>query len=153
LRLALENPDDYKLRTEIITRFFAAFYRGLWEGAKDFHWVVLGGDHSEGAVVNVTIEGELWPFSEVPMIAPSIGGVQMFVNHPQVVAYFRRQLARFLTSRVSGLLPLGNTDSRMIDEAISELGSTQLTATVGALAGGLPSYDVHFAADGRVEVS
>ena len=57
--------------------------------------------------MNVTMEGELQPFSEVPMIAPSIGGTQMFVNHPQVVTYLREQTAHFLITKVNHLLPLG----------------------------------------------
>lgn len=148
LKLALLNADIYGVRPELIQSFFRAFYTGLWEGAADLEWVVLGGDHAEGAVVNVTVEGDLWPFSEVPMIAPSIGGVQMFVNHPQVVTYLREQSARFLSSRVSNLLPIGKGDEKRLLAEIQGLAGKQTHETLKQLAGGLPLFDVHFAPDG-----
>jgi len=152
LRLALTNPHGYKLRPELLTSFFRAFYTELWAGARDLEWVILGGDHNEGAVVNVTMEGELHPFSEVPMIAPSIGGIQMFVNHPQVVTYLREQTGHFLTTKVNHLLPLGKGDGTSLTKTISELGVEQAQATLTALAPGLPTFDVHFSHDGSIDV-
>ena len=55
LRLALTNPHGYKLRPELLTSFFRAFYTDLWAGARDLEWVILGGDHNEGAVVNLSL--------------------------------------------------------------------------------------------------
>jgi hypothetical protein len=152
LRLALTNPHSYKLRPELLTAFFRAFYDELWAGARDLEWVILGGDHNEGAVVNVTVEGELHPFSEVPMIAPSIGGTQMFVNHPQVVTYLREQTAHFLTTKVNHLLPLGKGVDASLTEAIPLLGVEQAQATLTALAPGLPTFNVHFSHDGSIDV-
>ncbi|MEO1339311.1 MAG: hypothetical protein AAFV29_26970, partial [Myxococcota bacterium] len=153
LKLALTKPDVYKIRPGLLASFFQAFYEGLWSGASDLHWVVLGGDHAEGAVVNVTVEDNLWPFAEVPMVAPSIGGVQMFVNHPQVVEYLRTQTARFLHSRVGHMLPLANTDANTFAEAIPKLGGAQAQATLQALAAGLPVFNVHFDGTGGFDVS
>ncbi|HJK98256.1 MAG TPA: rhodanese-like domain-containing protein [Polyangiaceae bacterium LLY-WYZ-14_1] len=153
LKLALTHPEAYGIRPALITGFFHAFFEGLWAGAPDLHQVVLGGDHSEGAVVNVTVEGTLWPFTEVPMIPPSIGGVQMFVNHPQVVAYLRDQTARFLCGRAAAHLPLAPADEEGLLRTIPELGATQALATLKALAGGLPVFDVHFAGDGTIDVT
>jgi len=152
VKLALLNADTYGIRPGLITEFFVSFYEGLWAGAADLEWVVLGGDHAEGAVVNVTVEGELWPFTEVPMVAPSIGGVQMFVNHPQVVTFLRQQTAQFLSTRVNSLLPIGKQDGAKLETLIPELGGSQALATLKALAGGLPVFDVHFAEDGRIDV-
>jgi rhodanese-related sulfurtransferase len=153
LKLALTHPDVHRIRPSLITRFFETFYQGLWNGARDLHWVVLGGDHAEGAVVNVTLEDELWPFSVVPLIAPSIGGVQMFVNHPQVVAYLRDQTARFLTGTVGHLLPVSARNADRLAEAIPRLGAQQAGATLRALAAGLPVFGVHFDSSGRFEVT
>ena len=152
LRLALTNPERYKLRPELLSAFFNAFYMEYWGGARDLEWVVLGGDHKEGAVLNVTVDGELHPFSEVPMIAPSIGGTQMFVNHPQVVAYLREQTAHFLTTRANHLLPLEKGKGHQLAEAIPTLGSDQAQATLTALAAGLPTFSVHFSYDGDIAV-
>ncbi len=152
LKLALKNPDAYQIRPELIIAFFRAFFTAMWGGARDLHWVVLGGDHAEGAVVNVTVEGELWPMSEIPLIAPSIGGVQMFVNHPQVVAYLREQAAILLGRRVAHRLPAGVTQEAL-KEVLPNLGSTQAVATLVALAGGLPVFDIHFDGHGAFTVT
>jgi hypothetical protein len=152
IKLALTRPDDYGIRPELITSFFEAFYRGLWDGARDFHWVVLGGDHAEGAVVNVYLEGELWPFSKVPMIAPSIGGVQMFVNHPQVVAHMREQTARFAFGPVAAYMPTPALNPDALMAEIPRLGAQQTGHTLQALAAGLPVFDVHFTTRGEFEV-
>ncbi|MEO1270344.1 MAG: rhodanese-like domain-containing protein [Myxococcota bacterium] len=154
IKLALKNADKYGVRPGLITTFFTAFYEGLWAGASDLIWVVLGGDHAEGAVVNVTLAGEpLTPFTEIPMIAPSIGGVQMFVNHPQVVTYLRRQTARFLYDRVGHLLPLGESTVEQLADALAELGGQQALETLMALAAGLPVFEVHFERNGSFTVT
>lgn len=153
IKLALMNADTYGIRPELITAFFSSFFQGLWEGASDLTWVVLGGDHAEGAVVNVTVEGELGPFSPVPLVAPLSGGVQMFVNHPQAVGYLRRQSARFLSGPVSNLLPTGPKDHKNLLEAIPELGGAQTLATLKALAAGLPVFEARFEPGGGLEVT
>ncbi|MFK7998365.1 MAG: rhodanese-like domain-containing protein [Polyangiales bacterium] len=153
LKLALLNPSQYRVRSALISRFFEAFYTGLWDGAPDLTWVVLGGEHAEGAVVQVTLEEELHPFTEIPMIAPSIGGVQMFVNHPQVVSYLRQQTAHFLANRVASLLGLSADAESELLKKIPEIGAVQAQATLVALAAGLPVFTAHFERDGRVQVS
>lgn len=153
IKLQLTRPDDYGIRPELVTAFFEAFHRGLWEGARDFHWVVLGGNHEEGAVLSVTLEGELSPFSSVPLITPSIGGVQMFVNHPQVVVHMREQTTRFLSGPASELAPTGSKDAAALTTEIARLGAAQAEATLGALAPGLPVFGVHFGPKGQFEVT
>ena len=152
LKLALTNPDAYQVRPELIRNFFEAFYKGLWNGSPDLHWVVLGGEHAEGAVVQVTLEGTLQPFSAIPMIAPSIGGVQMFVAHPQVVAYLRRQTANFLANQVGQLLNLPADAEERLQQRIPEIGDEQAGATLAALAAGLPVFEAHFDLAGNVTV-
>lgn len=152
LKLALTNPEAYRVRPALVRNFFEAFYRGLWNGSPDLHWVVLGGEHAEGAVVQVTLEEELQPFSAIPMIAPSIGGVQMFVNHPQVVGYLRQQTAHFLANRVGRLLNLPADAEEQLLTRIPEIGDVQAGATLAALAGGLPIFEAHFDLAGRVMV-
>ena len=152
LKLMVTRPAQYGVRPALPIAFMRAFYTGLWEGAPDHAWVVLGGAHAEGAVVNVTVEGGLGPFSEVPMIAPSIGGVQMFVNHPQVVDYLRDQNARFLARRVNHLLPEEELSEETLTAEIKELGGTQAGATLSALAAGLPVFTVHFQKGGAIAV-
>jgi rhodanese-related sulfurtransferase len=152
LKLALTRSGDYRVRAALVTTFFEAFYRGLWQGAPDLVWVVLGGEHAEGAVVQVLMEEPLQPFTEVPMIAPSIGGLQMFVNHPQVLAYLREQTAHFLVNRAGRVLGLSERASTDLFEAIPAIGQVQAEATLEALAAGLPVFVAHFDRDGAVRV-
>lgn len=153
IKLQITNSDAYGIRPEVVTAFLEAFHLGLWQGARDFHWVVLGGEHEEGAVLNVTLEGDLSPFSNVPMIAPSIGGVQMFVNHPQVVVHMREQTARFLTGPAAELAPKGADNGAALMTEIPRLGATQAQATLHSLAPGLPVFGVHFGQKGQFEVT
>ena len=44
-------------------------------------------------VVNITVAGTLHSYTQVPLVSPNVGGVQMFVNHPQVTSFLRRELA------------------------------------------------------------
>lgn len=41
----------------------------------------------------VRVEGEVHPFTRIPLVSPSAYGKQMFVYHPQVASYLRRGLA------------------------------------------------------------
>ena len=104
-------------------------------------------------MVLVTLEEALQPFTEIPMIAPSISGVQMFVNHPQVVAYLREQTAHFLANRVGPLLGLEDWMEQELIERIPQIGELQANATLSTLAAGLPVFKAHFRRDGAVTVS
>lgn len=88
----------------------------------------------------------------IPMIAPSVGGVQMFVNHPQVVEALHEQEARFMHSQLRNVLPLGKTGQTKVRGAISELGGVQGLATLKSLAAGLPTFTIRFDFDGDFEV-
>lgn len=151
LRLALLEHQSYRIRPELTRAFLRAFFARLWSGASDVSWVVLGGNHEEGAMVSLTQDGELSPFSPIPLVAPSIGGIQMFVNHPQVVSYLRRQTAQFMVERARHFLPLGNRVDRL-QELIPQLGHRQTLKTLKTLAAGLPIYHVHFRRDGNIEI-
>ena len=82
--------DDRRRRTRVrpglARAFLEAFHRLRWSGAPELEWVVLGGEHVEGAVANVVVDGELHSYTRIPLVSPNVGGVQMFVNHPQVTA-------------------------------------------------------------------
>jgi rhodanese-related sulfurtransferase len=150
LRLMLQNPAQYDVRSALLRDFLAAFYSTRWDGAPEMENVVLPGGHEEGAVVNVRVEGELHAYSWVPLLSPAYAGTQMFVNHPQVSAYMRRELAAFLAEQ-SDLwgAPL---DAAALLAALEALAGRQLAATLGHLAKGLPIYDLTLRRDGRTTV-
>jgi rhodanese-related sulfurtransferase len=140
LRLSMQHPESYGVRPELVQAFLRAFFRARWAGASELEYVVLGGDHGEGAVVEVVVEGELWPYTRIPLLSPSFEGMQMFVLHPQVSTYLRRQRAAFLAQELSDL----GLDEQELAEVICELGVRQLGETASRLAGGLPIIEVRF---------
>lgn len=138
LKLMLTRPDDYGVRPELITAFLKACFRALWSGAP-VDYVVLDGDHREGAVVNVVIEDEVSRDTLVPTITPQVNGKQMFVNHPQAVSFLRSELARGLTR----IHPI-EIEPETLKDDIDALAQRQLGHTLMALAKGLPLFEVRF---------
>lgn len=152
LKLAIQRPEDYGVRPELVKSFMRTFYELLWDGDPDMEWVVLGGDHGEGALANVTMAEPFGPYSGVPLIAPQVGDVQMFVNHPQAIAFLRDQMVQVLEPRAD-LLPLSGGSGSKLTDAIRELGGQQAGMTLKLLAAGLPIFGLHFAPDGTLTVT
>lgn len=147
LRFAM-TVAEYAVRPGLAQAFLAAFHRLRWAGAPELDWVVLGGEHLEGAVANVVVEGGLHSYTRVPLVSPNVAGVQMFVNHPQVTSFMRRELASFLCE-------VGAVDTResALMLAIDELGSAQAGQTLSRLAPGLPLFEIRFDVDGQPKVT
>ncbi|MDP3237734.1 MAG: rhodanese-like domain-containing protein [Myxococcales bacterium] len=143
LRLMTQHPERYGVRGTLVPQVMRAFWTTRWKGAPEPEYVVLGGSHGEGAVVNVTLDEALWTFSKVPLLSPSVDGLQMFVNHPQVAKELRSHVAEFLL-RVESLLPAVPRQRSALVDRVYELGQQHLGATVGALAAGLPIFEVQF---------
>jgi rhodanese-related sulfurtransferase len=139
LRFAMSDP-VYGVRSELAVWFLSAFHELRWEGAPELEWVVLGGDHSEGAVLGVTLEEELHGFTRIPLVSPMVAGKQVFVNHPQVTTFMRREMA-------AHLVQADGCPSTLTSELLAEierLGAQQLGATLSRLAKGLPVFEVAF---------
>ncbi len=142
LRAMLVDPEDYRVRPGLPAEVLRAVFRHLWRSPEDVDWVVLEGEHHETAVVVVTLDGEVHPYTKVPAIPPSIGGRQTFVAHPQVTAYLREENASFLLERTPALARrVGRSEFARRMRSIAD---TQLEATLGRLARGLPIYEARF---------
>lgn len=150
LRLMLQNPEQYEIRSGLVLDFLRAFFSTRWAGAPEMENVVLPGGHQEGAVVNVRIEGQLHAYSWVPLLSPAYAGTQMFVNHPQVSAFLRQELAAFLAEQQD--LWGEPLDPAKVLEVLEGLAGRQLGATLGHLAKGLPIYDLTFLREGGTRV-
>lgn len=150
LRLMTQFPQRWGVRDGLTVQVLRAALELRWRGRHDLEVTPLPGGHSEGAVVNVHISEELDAFSWVPLVSPSIAGRQMFVNHPDVASFLRRQLARWVTQQTD-LLPSLPRPAELFD-AMQSLHQVQLLATLEALAAGLPIFDVTVYPDGRSEV-
>lgn len=154
LRLMVQNPEQYEVRGPLVLDFLRTFFSTRWAGAAEMENVVLPGGHQEGAVLNVRTESEPHAYSWVPLLSPAYAGVQMFVNHPQVSAYMRRELASFLAEQ-RDLWDGQALDAPALLAEIEGIAGRQLMATLGHLAKGLPIYDLWFRHDGgtRVELA
>lgn len=150
LRLMTQFPERWGVRDGLTVQVLRAALELRWRGRSDLEVTPLPGGHSEGAVVNVHISEELDAFSWVPLVSPSIAGRQMFVNHPDVASFLRRQHARWLTQQTD-LLPTVPSAAALF-EAMQTLHQQQLVATLGELAAGLPIFDITVHPDGRSDV-
>ncbi len=145
LRLILQHPERYSVRRELSESVVRLCFAKRWSGVIELDVVVLEGGHQEGAVVNVRLESGVFPYSKVPLISPAcgLGGVQIFVNHPQVAHFLREQIARFFTTQAH-LAPLEEEDLPRLLAEIDRLAEIHLAATLSELARGLPIFDVVF---------
>lgn len=136
------HSQAYGVREGLLTLVLRAFWEELWAGGDPEHVVLFGG-HEEQAVLNVRLASPVRAFSSVPLVSPQVDGRQVFINHPQVSAFMRQELAHFLL-RQSDLLPVAESQAPALFAAIEALAARQLGLTLGALAKGLPVFDVTF---------
>jgi rhodanese-related sulfurtransferase len=144
LRFAMTDEAAYGVRSGLAQAFLEAFHTLRWAGAPELEFVVLGGDHLEAAVVNVVVDGELHTYSRIPLVSPTVAGRQMFVNHPQVTAFLRREQAASLVE--AGVV--APREARALADTLDALGVQQATSTLQRLARGLPVFEVRFAHEG-----
>ena len=144
LRLLMTHAEDYGVRPELARSLGRVVFRLLWSEPELFDFVVLHGDHHEEAVLNVVLPDRVHAFTNVPAIPPHIAGHSVFVNHPQVSAFVRRQHAEFLRGQLASLhaVPI-----ERFEGAIATLAERQLTQTLGHLAPRLPVFEVRFEGD------
>lgn len=146
LRLVLTHDEEYGVREDLTRTLLREVYLRLWRGdAIDF--VVLEGEHHEGAVVNVLLDREVHAFTRVPTVSPRVGSVALFINHPQVSAWLRGQNARFFFEIDPWLHQSDERRARFL-ETLSELGDAHLRITLGYLAAEIPVYEAHVSEDG-----
>lgn len=151
LRLSLTQAREFGTREGLVCAVLRSFHEQRWDGASEIEFVPLAGGHTERAVLNVRIGGPLFSFSRIPLVSPAVGGAQVFVHHPRITSYLRKQLAQFLALQtdIVGGAPL---DAEELHIEMERLGALQLGKTLVALAKGLPIYDVIFHGEERVEV-
>ncbi len=151
LRLQWQNAETYGTRPLLVESFLRLFFSMRWNGAVEADFVALGGGHKEGAVINVIVDGGVHSFSTIPLVSPSTGAQQMFVNHPQVASFLRHELVEFLALQ-SDVVALDAAHKAALHAEVEALGGQQLGQTLQRLAKGLPIYTVTFRRDGAVDV-
>lgn len=149
LRLALAEAPAYDLRESLVSAMLRGFHEKRWAGAPELELVSLAGGHTERAVLLVRMAGRLHAFSRIPLVSPAVYGAQVFVHHPRVTSYLRRQLAEFLAlqSDICGAI-----DPEELHIEMERLGGLHLGQTLNALAKGLPIFEVTFQDEARFDV-
>ncbi|MDP2342601.1 MAG: rhodanese-like domain-containing protein [Deltaproteobacteria bacterium] len=152
VRLSINHAEEYGSRELLIETFLRMFLTARWNGAVEAEFIPLGGGHREGAVVNVVLQHGIQSFTQVPLVSPSTGRQQMFVNHPQVSGFLRKELVEFLVQQndVVTLTP-GQREGFLAE--VSALGQQQLMATLKHLAAGLPIFTVTFGREREDDVA
>ncbi|MBK8253962.1 MAG: rhodanese-like domain-containing protein [Polyangiaceae bacterium] len=149
LKRALTLSDTYQTRSELVGAVLQSYHHARWAGSADTELVVLGGEHHEGAVLIVRVEGEVHPFTRIPLVSPSAFGKQMFIYHPQVASYLRRQLAEMIALQ-KDLVPV--VSAADLHTEMEKIAQVQLNSTLGALAKGLPIFEITFDSSNRATV-
>lgn len=149
LKFAMTDEASYGVRPGLATAFLRAFHTLRWAGAPEIEWVILGGEHVEGAVASVVVEGGLHTYTRIPLVSPTVAGTQMFVNHPQVTAFLRKETATFLVQH--GLASPGAEAT--LATTIETLGAQQMGATLARLAKDLPVFELRFDLEGQRTVT
>jgi hypothetical protein len=140
LRLMLQQPEAYGVRRALVADVLRAFYRRLWSGRNDLELVVLTGSHDESAVVTVELPSDVHAYTRIPLMSPRLRDTEVFVVHPQVARFVRRENAAFLVERVDALRE--HEDEYFAE--LEHLAAVQLGETMATLATGLPRYRVRF---------
>lgn len=151
LKLVSLHPGQYGVRRELTRSLLEVVFRKLWRQPEAVEFVVLHGEHQEEAVLNIRLPQAVYPFSNVPAIAPRIGEHSFFVNHPQVANFVRAQHAHFLFDHTPVLADAG-LSSEDFEQALRQRANAQLEATLQHLARTLPIFDVVYE-DGRLQVN
>lgn len=151
MRLALTKAGDYGTRPELVRACLGAFFRLRWAGMPESEYVVLPGGHAERAVLSIELDAPVRAFSNIPLVSPTSQGMQAFVNHPQVIAFIRHELADFLVQQTD-LVPELRGDTRRLHDESEALSMAQQKETLGALAKGLPIFRAIFRRDGTFRV-
>lgn len=151
LRSMAQNPAAYGVRDGLVWDVIGALYKNRWSGALDIEVNVLPGGHAEGGVLQVVLEEGVTAFSRIPLVEPLAAGTQLFISHPQVADYLRKQQTHFLAMQ-RDLLDLPHGQAQDVERVMAELGARQTAQTLGALAKGLPVFEARFNAQRQVRV-
>jgi rhodanese-related sulfurtransferase len=151
LRNMAQNPAAYGVRDGLVWDVLRATYTNRWRGTPDVEVHVLPGGHAEGAVLLVVLEEGVTPFSRIPLVSPLAEGTQLFVSHPQVADFLRKQQTQFLALQ-RDLIDLPYGQAQDVERVMAELGARQTAHTLGVLAKGLPIFEARFNPQRRVRV-
>lgn len=147
LKLMLQHPEEYGVRRDLVEEVLRSVFEAMWREAP-IEYVVLDGDHREGAVVNIVFDGALDPEGELPVVSPRVGDAQIFIRHPQAEEF----MARNYSQRIGEITGVDGVDPQQFLSNLTSLRQRQLSATLGHLARGKPIYTARVKRDGSITV-
>lgn len=141
VRLALLHPASYGVRAELVRDVIASTFRLAWRDSHAVDYEVLEGEHRESAVVEVKLGHAVHAHSRVPMLTPHVPGLEVFVHHPDVAAFVRRENGTFFLEHATTLVRRQPAESEYLAR-LDALGDAQLRETMHRLAPSLPTIVV-----------
>jgi hypothetical protein len=167
LKLMLTRGEQYKVRPTLIKGLLRTFYEScFWDETSDCDFVVLSGSHEECGVLSIEMQNEIRPYTKVPLIAPSIpvrdGLKQMFVSHPTIMTFLRKQQCDWLLEAIenanfnavqelqnnyTSFVPLSKNAKKAFNPLVDLSADQHAAISLGFLAAELPIYRLLFDAE------
>jgi hypothetical protein len=142
LRLLLEEPAAYRVRRGLTEAVLRGFFHRLWDGDARLTLEVLDGDHGERALARIRTHAHGGPENgAVVAPCPAHGALQLFVHHPDAVAWLQARHAEFMATSAVGLVPPDVVPACVARQRA--LGEHHMHTTLQRLAPGLPVFNVH----------
>jgi hypothetical protein len=138
VRLALLNSSAYHARAELVRAVIGATFRLAWRNPRAVDFEVLDGEHRETAVVEVKLAHPVHAHSRVAMVTPHVAGREVFVHHPDVAAFVRRENGTFFLEHGRELVDDLPAEPAYL-ATLEALGARQTKETVHRLAPSLPT--------------
>jgi len=145
IRFLAQNQTDLGLDGDVIRQGLSAYHTVLWSSpsllsSKLCYLEMKGASHTEQALIHV--RSEQWCVDQG--LAPSISSqltcpAPVFVNHPDAVRLFRRELVSVLTDKEDSAQA-----ARDVLAAYNQLAETNLDKFWGDYGAGLPVYTIEF---------
>jgi hypothetical protein len=145
LRLLLADPEAYGVRADLVAEMLRSVFRRLWAGDRRVVFDVLDGAHQEEGVVSIRTDTAIPGPLTLVTACPRHGDLELFVYHPEAVAWLQAMHAIFLV-REGWILP---QDVAELIQRQRRLGERQMETTLRRLAPGLPVFDVRLSARGE----
>jgi len=148
IRFLAVNHTSLELNIEVLHHSLAAYHKVLWTSpsqlaSKLCYLEVKGAQHQEQALVHVRTPQFCVDQGLAPMISQQLScPAPVFINHPDVVRLFRRELVSVMTDDVN--------QARDILAAYNQMAEQNLEKFWSEYGAGLPVYTVSF--DSSAEV-
>lgn len=151
IKLMLKNQGNAypEMRPEMLQDLMRAYFHKQWENPEATDYVLLEGNHEEGAVALVKVRGKADKQTMLPKIQPKVvvNGKEssVFVIHPQLEELSTQRSVNLAPEVMD--VPKINRGELLLEQ--NRLRQAYLAASAGALASDKPIYNVEFDAENQ----